>query len=190
MPTAAGVMLILPRLHRTNLLPQELAEAAGVQLDEAGFEASMAAQRARSSASRETLDLTAAGSGLGQLAGQLKGGTRFEGYTDDRLALGGCTVVGLLQEGQTVEVVSGQGGCDKKRGSAGCPEFECTLQPLPGTISTPRTASFSCVLHYPWYPGCATNPVLVRVASLHSTLQLAQHTPHPAHYAYVLLCLP
>lgn len=76
----------------------------------------MAAQRARSSASRETLDLTAAGSGLGQLAGQLEGGTRFEGYTDDRLALGGCTVVGLLQEGTPVEGVSGQGGFDSCQG--------------------------------------------------------------------------
>jgi hypothetical protein len=80
-------------------------------LDQAGFESAMAAQRARSSASREAVDLTAAGPGLGQLAGQLEGGTQFEGYSDATLALQGCRVVGLLLEGQAVESVSGQGVC-------------------------------------------------------------------------------
>lgn len=86
-------------------LTQELAEAKGIELDLPGFETAMAAQRARSSASREAVDLTAAGSGLGQLAGQLEGGTVFEGYTDGSLLLGGCRVVGLLQDGQPVESV-------------------------------------------------------------------------------------
>ena len=78
-------------------------------LDQAGFESAMAAQRARSSSSREAVDLTAAGPGLGQLAGQLEGGTQFEGYSDATLALQGCRVVGLLLNGQPVESVSGQG---------------------------------------------------------------------------------
>jgi len=90
-------------------LTQELAEAKGIELDLPGFETAMAAQRARSSASREAVDLTAAGSGLGQLAGQLGGGTVFEGYTDGSLLLGGCRVVGLLQDGQPVESVSEAG---------------------------------------------------------------------------------
>jgi hypothetical protein len=55
------------------------------------------------------VDLTAAGPGLGQLAGQLEGGTVFEGYTDATLQLGGCKVVGLLVEGQPVASVSGEG---------------------------------------------------------------------------------
>lgn len=89
--------------------PQELAESRGVSLDESGFEAAMSAQRARSSSSREAVDLTAAGPGLGQLAGQLAGGTVFEGYGDASLQLPGCSVVGLLLEGQPVQSVSGQG---------------------------------------------------------------------------------
>lgn len=89
---------------------QELAESKGVDLDQAGFETAMAAQRARSSASREAVDLTAAGPGLGQLAGQLEGGTVFEGYTDATLQLAGCKVVGLLVDGQPVDTISGQGG--------------------------------------------------------------------------------
>jgi hypothetical protein len=81
----------------------------GVQLDQAGFQASMAAQRARSSASREAVDLTAAGAGLGQLAGQLGSGTVFEGYRDGSLLLQGCKVVGLLRDGQAVDAISGEG---------------------------------------------------------------------------------
>jgi hypothetical protein len=69
----------------------------------------MSAQRARSSSSREAVDLTAAGPGLGQLAGQLEGGTLFQGYGDTSLSLPGCSVVGLLLEGQPVQAVSGQG---------------------------------------------------------------------------------
>jgi len=71
-------------------LTQELAEAKGIQLDLPGFDFAIAAEWARSSASREAVDLTAAGSGLGQLAGQLEGGTVFEVYTHGSLPLGSC----------------------------------------------------------------------------------------------------
>ncbi|WIA43658.1 hypothetical protein OEZ86_010096 [Tetradesmus obliquus] len=89
-------------------LTRELAEAAGVALDDPGFEAAMAAQRARSSASREAVDLTADG-GLSQLAAALPAGTSFEGYGASDLVLAGCRVVGLLQDGAPVQEVAGQG---------------------------------------------------------------------------------
>ncbi|KAF6257363.1 tRNA synthetases class II (A)-domain-containing protein [Scenedesmus sp. NREL 46B-D3] len=89
-------------------LTQELAEAAGVRLDQAGFEQAMAAQRARSSASREAVDLTADG-GLAQLAQALPEGTSFEGYGLGQLVLAGCRVVGLLQDKQPVQEVTGEG---------------------------------------------------------------------------------
>lgn len=95
-------------------LTQELAEAVGVELDLPGFDAAMAAQRARSSSSREAVDLTATGGGLGQLAGQLAAGSEFVGYDDISLQLDGCQVVGLLMSGQPVQEVIEQGG------SVGC----------------------------------------------------------------------
>lgn len=90
-------------------LTQELAEAVGVELDLPGFEAAMAAQRARSSSSREAVDLTATGGGLGQLAEQLSAGSEFVGYDDSSLQLDVCQVVGLLVNGQPVQEVQEQG---------------------------------------------------------------------------------
>eukprot|EP00882_Tetradesmus_deserticola_P024659 GHRQ01026964.1.p3 GENE.GHRQ01026964.1~~GHRQ01026964.1.p3 ORF type:complete len:157 (+),score=89.17 GHRQ01026964.1:356-826(+) len=100
-------------------LTQELAEAAGVQLDSAGFETAMAAQRARSSASREAVDLTADG-GLAQLAQSLAGGTSFEGYGPGQLVLAGCRVVGLLQDKQPVQEVTGQGELTQQQLAVNC----------------------------------------------------------------------
>lgn len=90
-------------------LTQELAESVGVKLDIAGFESAMAAQRARSSSSRESVDLTAAGAALGQLAEQLSAGSEFVGYDDNSLQLDGCQVVGLLVGGQPVDQVTEAG---------------------------------------------------------------------------------
>lgn len=90
-------------------LTQELAEAVGVELDVPGFDAAMAAQRARSSSSREAVDLTATGGGLGQLAEQLSSGSEFVGYDDASLQLDGCQVVGLLVMGQPVQEVTEEG---------------------------------------------------------------------------------
>eukprot|EP00775_Hariotina_reticulata_P010705 gene10705-10862_t len=90
-------------------LTQELAEAQGVVLDVEGFEAAMAAQRARSSSSREAIDLTAAGGGVGQLAQQLSHDTEFVGYDESSLQLDGCRVVGLLVKGQPVPEVEAAG---------------------------------------------------------------------------------
>lgn len=90
-------------------LTQELAAAVGVDLDLPGYEAAMAAQRARASSSREAVDLTAAGGGLGQLAEQLSAGSEFVGYDDSSLQLDGCRVVGLLVKGEAVQEVTEEG---------------------------------------------------------------------------------
>jgi hypothetical protein len=58
--------------------------------------------------SREAVDLTADG-GLAQLAQGLADGTSFEGYGPGQLLLGGCRVVGLLQDKQPVQEVVGEG---------------------------------------------------------------------------------
>ncbi|KAG2482127.1 hypothetical protein HYH03_018913 [Edaphochlamys debaryana] len=88
-------------------LTQELAEAAGVGVDAAGFEEAMGAQRQRSKDSRETLDLTAQ-AGLAQLAAQV-GPTSFTGYSSTR---GSGRVVGLMREGAVVEAVAAGDRCD------------------------------------------------------------------------------
>lgn len=67
------------------------------------------------SRSREAVDLTAAGGGLGALAEQLAEGTRFEGYQDAQLKLEGCSVVGLLVNGEPVCEVTGEGALDRQK---------------------------------------------------------------------------
>ena len=80
-------------------LTVELAEARGVGVDMAGFDAAMDAQRARSKAGREEVDLTAGGA-LGAMAESV-GATEFVGY--DALEAGGARVVGLLVGGAAVD---------------------------------------------------------------------------------------
>ncbi|EFJ50164.1 hypothetical protein VOLCADRAFT_89008 [Volvox carteri f. nagariensis] len=109
-------------------LTQELAEARGVEVDVAGFDGEMEAQRQRSKESRETVDLTAQ-AGLAQLAAQTHsrswlppgvripirtqrmrvGPTSFTGYSATR----GCgRVVGLMREGKPVERVHAGDRCE------------------------------------------------------------------------------
>lgn len=79
-------------------LTQEIAEEKGLTVDLAGFEAAMAAQRQRSQAAHETIDLTVQGS-LDRLAEQIHP-TKFVGYQDSAAP---ATVTALLREGQSVE---------------------------------------------------------------------------------------
>ncbi|ABB56906.1 alanyl-tRNA synthetase [Synechococcus elongatus PCC 7942 = FACHB-805] len=79
-------------------LTQEIAEEKGLTVDLAGFEAAMAAQRQRSQAAHETIDLTVQGS-LDRLAEQIHP-TEFVGYGD---AVATAKVTALLREGQSVE---------------------------------------------------------------------------------------
>ncbi|GBF88584.1 alanine-tRNA ligase [Raphidocelis subcapitata] len=79
-------------------LTVELAEARGVEVDMAGFDAAMEAQRARSKASRAEVDLTAGGT-LNALAGEV-GPTEFVGYTSIE---GAARVVGLVVEGAAAD---------------------------------------------------------------------------------------
>ncbi|QFZ93191.2 alanine--tRNA ligase [Synechococcus elongatus] len=79
-------------------LTQEIAEEKGLTVDLAGFEAAMAAQRQRSQAAHETIDLTVQGS-LDRLAEQIHP-TEFVGYQDSAAT---ATVTALLREGQSVE---------------------------------------------------------------------------------------
>eukprot|EP00879_Flechtneria_rotunda_P010587 GHRR01011067.1.p1 GENE.GHRR01011067.1~~GHRR01011067.1.p1 ORF type:complete len:947 (+),score=379.68 GHRR01011067.1:1433-4273(+) len=105
----AGAFLLYDSFGFPLELTQELAEAVGVTVDLEGFEAAMAAQRARSSSSRESIDMTTSGGGLGQLAQQLHLSTFFKGYDDGQLQLEGCQVVGLLVDGQPVDEVTKEG---------------------------------------------------------------------------------
>ncbi|WP_338442780.1 alanine--tRNA ligase [Synechococcus elongatus IITB4] len=79
-------------------LTQEIAEEKGLTVDLAGFEAAMAAQRQRSQAAHETIDLTVQGS-LDRLAEHIHP-TEFVGYQDSAAT---ATVTALLREGQSVE---------------------------------------------------------------------------------------
>ncbi|WP_041676939.1 alanine--tRNA ligase [Synechococcus elongatus] len=79
-------------------LTQEIAEEKGLTVDLAGFEAAMAAQRQRSQAAHETIDLTVQGS-LDRLAEQIHP-SEFVGYGD---AVATAKVTALLREGQSVE---------------------------------------------------------------------------------------
>jgi alanyl-tRNA synthetase len=79
-------------------LTQEIAEEEGLSVDVAGFEAAMEAQRQRSQAAHETIDLTVQGS-LDQLAEHIHP-TTFRGYTEPA---SGATVTALLVEGKPVE---------------------------------------------------------------------------------------
>lgn len=88
-------------------LTQELAEAAGVTVDVAGFEVEMEAQRQRSKDSRESIDLTAQAS-LAQLAAQV-GPTTFTGYS---ATSGTGRVVGLMRDGRAVEAVQAGETCE------------------------------------------------------------------------------
>lgn len=78
-------------------LTQEIAEEKGLTVDQAGFEAAMAAQRQRGRDAHETLDLTVQGS-LDQLAEQLET-TEFLGYSNFSSQ---SEVMALLVEGQSV----------------------------------------------------------------------------------------
>ncbi|KAI8465029.1 MAG: tRNA synthetases class II (A)-domain-containing protein [Monoraphidium minutum] len=79
-------------------LTQELADARGIKVDVAGFEAAMGAQRQRSKASREEVDLTAGGA-LAAVAEQV-GPTEFVGYTQLE---GAGRVVAMLVDGQPAQ---------------------------------------------------------------------------------------
>jgi alanyl-tRNA synthetase len=75
----------------------EAAGERGVAVDEAGFAAAMAAQKARSKAAAKTVDLTAAAA-LGDLVSEV-GATRFVGYEGVGAAVPACGVVALLTPG-------------------------------------------------------------------------------------------
>lgn len=79
-------------------LTQEIAEEQGLTVDVAGFEAEMAAQRKRSQAAHETIDLTVQGS-LDRLADQVHP-TTFLGYDRSQET---AQVVAVLVEGQLAE---------------------------------------------------------------------------------------
>uniref|UniRef100_A0A7S0R1E0 Alanine--tRNA ligase n=1 Tax=Chlamydomonas leiostraca TaxID=1034604 RepID=A0A7S0R1E0_9CHLO len=79
-------------------LTQEMAEARGITVDTAGFEAEMEAQRTRSKESRESIDLTAQ-SALAALAGRV-GATDFTGY---EALQGRGEVRGLVVEGRDAQ---------------------------------------------------------------------------------------
>jgi len=79
----------------------EVAAAAGVAVDTAGFQAEMEAQRKRAQDARQEIDLTAK-LALGNLAEKV-GTTEFIGY--DRLA-GAGRVTGLLVDGKPAEAVT------------------------------------------------------------------------------------
>lgn len=85
-------------------LTQELAAAAGVETDMVGFAAAMEAQRARSAAGRESVDLTV-GASVAELATVLGVPTVFSGYDDTSLSRSGCRVVGLMRDGAALEQV-------------------------------------------------------------------------------------
>lgn len=82
-------------------LTQEIAAEAGFRVDLAGFETAMAAQRQRSKAAHQTIDLTAQGS-LSGITEQVKA-TDFVGYTQSSSP---AQVVALLREGSAVESAS------------------------------------------------------------------------------------
>jgi alanyl-tRNA synthetase len=79
-------------------LTQEIAEEQGLTVDVAGFEAAMEAQRQRSQAAHETIDLTVQGS-LDQLAEHIHP-TTFRGYGEPAST---ATVAALLVEGKPVK---------------------------------------------------------------------------------------
>jgi alanyl-tRNA synthetase len=82
-------------------LTQEVAEEQGLTVDLVGFEAAMAAQRQRSQAAHETIDLMVQGS-LDSLADHIHS-TQFVGYSS---ASTSSQVVALLVAGQKVDQVS------------------------------------------------------------------------------------
>ncbi len=79
-------------------LTQEIAEEQGLTVDLEGFEAEMEAQRQRSQAAHETIDLTVQGS-LDQLAEHVHP-TQFCGYED---AVATATVAAVLVDGKPAE---------------------------------------------------------------------------------------
>lgn len=93
-------------------LTQEVAEEKGLTVDLAGFEAEMEAQRQRSQAAHETIDLTVQGS-IDQLAEQLHP-TNFLGYSDFQTTaqveavLVGGEIVATAAAGSEVRIILDQ----------------------------------------------------------------------------------
>jgi alanyl-tRNA synthetase len=82
-------------------LTQEIAEENGLTVDVASFETEMEAQRKRSQAAHETIDLTVQGS-LDKLAEHIHP-TEFKGYTEPQLT---AKIEAVLVEGRLVESAS------------------------------------------------------------------------------------
>ncbi|EIE20523.1 alanyl-tRNA synthetase [Coccomyxa subellipsoidea C-169] len=84
-------------------ITQEMAAERDIQVDAAGFEAEMAAQKSRSREAVRSIDMTA-GHALGDLAQQL-GRTSFIGYEHGPLRVPG-SVLAILRGGSSVESAS------------------------------------------------------------------------------------